>query len=127
MKAHANWSLFILNAKFVLNLLVVMAVKHVLRGSMFLLLIYTILKDLSDPCFGLQSSSDYTSTNFAIGQEVNAFSPPKFSLRKSLFETNAILVSPAMLRSCLLIFQDMCFSSLFCYNAMMSHQTLVHQ
>ena len=42
-----------------------------------------ILRDLSDPCFGLQPNTDYASTDLAVGQEVNAFSPPKFSLTKS--------------------------------------------
>ena len=60
-----------------------MAVKHVLRGSIFLLLIYMILRDLSDPCLGLQPNNDYACTDLAVGQEVNAFSPPKFSLKKS--------------------------------------------
>ena len=54
-----------------------------LRGSVFFFLIYMILRDLSDPCFGLQSNTDYTSTDLAVGQEVRAFSPPKFSLKKS--------------------------------------------
>ena len=48
-----------------------------------LLLIYAILRDLSNPCFGLQPNSDYTRTDLAVWQEVNAFSPPKFSLKKS--------------------------------------------
>jgi len=60
-----------------------MAVKHVLRGSVFLLLIYMILRDLSDPCLGLQPNNDYASTDLAVGQEVTAFSFPKFSLKKS--------------------------------------------
>ena len=60
-----------------------MAVKHVLQGSVSLLLIYAILRDLSNPSFGIQPNSDYTSTDLAVGQEVNAFSPPKFSLKKS--------------------------------------------
>ena len=54
-----------------------------LRGSVYFLLIYMILRDLSDPCFGLQPNTDYASTDMAVGQEVNAFSPPKFSLKKS--------------------------------------------
>ena len=60
-----------------------MVVKHVLRGSVFFLLIYIILRDLSDPCFGLQPNTDYASTDSTVGQEVKAFSPPKFSLKKS--------------------------------------------
>ena len=54
-----------------------------LRGSVFLLLIYMILRDLSDPCLGLQPNNDYASTDLAVRQEINAFSPPKFSLKKS--------------------------------------------
>ena len=42
-----------------------------------------ILRDLSDPYFGLQPNTDYTSTDLAVVQEVIAFSPPKFSLKKS--------------------------------------------
>ena len=42
-----------------------------------------ILRDLSDLCFGLQPNTDCASANLAVGQEVIAFSPPKFSLKKS--------------------------------------------
>ena len=54
-----------------------------LRGSVFFLLIYMILRDLSDPCFGLLPNTDCASADLAVGQEVIAFSPPKFSLKKS--------------------------------------------
>lgn len=42
-----------------------------------------ILLALSDPCFGLQPNNDYASFDVAVRLEVNAFSPPKFSLKKS--------------------------------------------
>ena len=58
-----------------------------LRGSVFSLLIYMILRDLLDPCFGLQPNTDYTSTDLAVGQEVIAFSLPKF-LPKKLYLRN---------------------------------------
>ena len=62
---------------------IIMGVKHVLRGSVFLLQIYMIMRDLSDPCFDLQPNNDFTSSDLAVGQEVNAFSPPKSTLKKS--------------------------------------------
>ena len=61
-----------------------MAIKHVLRGSVLLLLIYKIMRDFLDPCFGLQLNNDYLnliprflgqggnypSSDFAAGQGI---------------------------------------------------------